>query len=320
MKNIQLIICTVIALVFTQCTNSSQERQEKAYIFYYFEGAAGEKAGLHSAYSYDLKNWQPLTARSFQPDIGEYKVFRDPTVMRTSDGIFHMAWTCGSSGFGYAHSDDGLKWEDERFITVEDTTRGMVFANVWAPDFYQEGDSVYIIWSSTLIEDYVPPKVKEEWWTSTWNHHLFYNSTSDFQSFSPSKRFWNPDHQVIDAALHKEKDTYYLFYKDARKGNKKILLATANQMLGEYENSIPITYEWTEGAIPVQTDTAMVMYYDNHDQNNGYRYMTSKDYINWSTEYVPGKVGFEDILRHGDIVEVDKAVLEVMLSKVQNKN
>lgn len=193
----------------------------------------------------------------------------------------------------------------------------MKFVNVWAPDFYQEGDSVFIIWSSTLIENYVSPKVKEDWWTSTWNHHLFYNSTVDFETFSPTKLFWNPDHQVIDAALYKENDTYYLFYKDSRKEQKRILLATSDKMNGPYEKPIELTYKWTEGAIPIRTDTIMIMYYDNYDQNNGYRFITSPDFENWSEEYVPSKVGFDDILRHGDIVSVDKTTLEAILSKTK---
>lgn len=83
-----------------QCTNKQETTSEQAYIFYYFEGKAQEKARLYSAYSYDLKNWKPLTAQSYQPSIGEYKVFRDPTVIQAADGIFHIVWTCGSSGFG----------------------------------------------------------------------------------------------------------------------------------------------------------------------------------------------------------------------------
>jgi len=177
----------LLILFFTLvgCSQKQDSLDKEVFLFFYFEEKAAEKAGLFSAYSYDLHYWYKAKDSLITAKIGEYGVFRDPSLTRTKDGEFHLVWTCGSSGFGYAHSNNGVNWEDIKFITVEDSTRNLNFANVWAPEFYTEGDSTYVIWSSTLTKDYIPPKDPKKWWNSTWNHRLYYTATTDFKDFSP---------------------------------------------------------------------------------------------------------------------------------------
>ena len=296
--------------------NTLAGKAKKAYIFYYFEGYAGEKGGLYASYSYDLHKWYSLGKQLVVPSVGEYKVFRDPCVMKRKD-TFHLVWTTGISGFGYANSKNGLQWENIKFVTVADSSRGFDFANVWAPELYFEKDTFYIIWASTLKKDYVPPVEKEKWWTSTWNHRLYYVKTTDFKVFSDVKPFWDPGFNVIDAVVYKSKDLYYLFFKDERKTGKNVLYASGNSLLGPYQNIKTLTYRFTEGAIPVKKDTLFYLYYDYHHEYNGYRYITSKDMVNWSDEILPEKLEYTDILRHGSIVEVPLNELE-KLKKINN--
>lgn len=290
-------------------------QQDDAYLFYYFEGYAGERGGLYVAYSYDLKIWHKLGEKLTCPAIGEWQVFRDPCVMRTDDGHFHLVWTTGKSGFGYAHSSDGLTWKDQRFITVTDSARDLSFANVWAPEFHLQNDTAYIIWSSTLSKDYQPPKDSSKWWTSTWNHRFYYTTTTDFKNFEPAQAFWDPGFNAIDAVVYPTDSLYFLFFKDECKSGKNVVMASGKQLLGPYHNVTDVGYRLTEGAIPLNTDTAFVLYYDYYHEYNGYRYITTTDMQHWSEEQLPVKQGFEDVIRHGSIVRVSQRELNRIIRK-----
>ncbi|BDD01822.1 hypothetical protein PEPS_41020 (plasmid) [Persicobacter psychrovividus] len=300
------------------CTTHSQqvESNQDAYLLYYFEGNAGEKAGLYAAYSYNLHDWHLLKQKICAPQLGEFGVFRDPCIIRDKMGEFHMVWTCGSSGFGYAHSADGIDWQGEKFITVSDSTRGFDFANVWAPEFYVEQDTTYIIWSSTLREDYTPPKEAGKWWNSTWNHSLYYTKTVDFKHFSPPASYWNPDFQVIDGSLYKTDSLYYLFFKDERKGHKNLMMAQSENMMGPFTDTLSLAAQYTEGPMYVKTDTALVLYYDYYPGYFGYRYATTKNMKDWNKDFVPLKHGFQDIMRHGTLVKVSGQELVKLRQKI----
>lgn len=311
------MILIFICLGIFSC-NNDKTTENNVYVFYYFEGHAGEHGGLFAAYSHDLHTWQPLADSLIAAEIGEWKVFRDPSVMRTPDGKFHVVWTTGSSGFGYACSEDGINWQDKKLIVVEDHEKGYEFANVWAPELYAEGDSIYVLWSSTLMEDYVPPEDPEKWWTSTWNHRFYYTSTTDFQQFSPTRKFWDPGFNAIDAVIHKTDSVYYVFFKDERRPKKQIMMAKGKSFIGPYEDIQPLAYSLTEGAIALATDTAFLLYYDYYHEHNGYRYITSKDMTKWSDEILPEKKGFDDVIRHGSIVKVTEYQLINMQELVGN--
>ncbi|HYW97326.1 MAG TPA: glycoside hydrolase family 43 protein [Bacteroidales bacterium] len=284
-----------------------------AYLLYYFEGQAGEHGGLYVAYSHDLQTWHKLASGIFNPELGEWKVFRDPSVIRTKDGSFHIVWTCGESGFGYASSEDGLHWANEKFVTVSNPGRGQDFVNVWAPEFYAGNDSLYVIWSSTLKKDYTPPGNPDKWWTAVWNHRFYISSTKDFKTFTPARKFWDPGFNAIDATIYKTDSLYYIFFKDERKTGKNIVLAHSRYFEGPFHGNHAITQRFTEGAIVIPADTALVLYYDSYDKNKGYRYITSHNMEDWSSEITPEKVGFKDVFRHGSIVKIPEPDLEDML-------
>jgi len=305
-------------LALFSCIREKKETGEKrVFVFYYFEGNIGERGGLFAAYSRDLKTWHKLADSLTAPSIGEWGVFRDPSVMRTDDGVFHLVWTCGKSGFGYANSINGICWEDIRFVPVVDSAKGMVFANVWAPDFYVEGEDVFILWSSTLMKDFVPPDDPKKWTKAVWDHRLYYTSTNDFQSFAPPKKFWDPGFNAIDGTINRTDSLYYIFFKDERKESKKIILAESKNLFGPFINMREVSYRDTEGAITVSTDTALFLFYDNYHENKGYRYITTNDLRTWSDENIPEKVQFNDVIRHGSIVQVTEVELESMMQMIK---
>ncbi|MFW5656523.1 MAG: hypothetical protein ACOC0C_02810 [Bacteroidota bacterium] len=313
-----LLLLSLLALF--SCNDQNEATGEKnVFVFYYFEGNSGERAGLFAAYSRDLNAWHKLADSLVAPSIGEWGVFRDPSVIRTDDGTFHLAWTSGKSGFGYASSQDGIHWENIRYVPVVDSARGMVFANVWAPELYTDGEEIIILWSSTLMKDYIPPEEPAEWWTAVWDHRMYYTKTTDFQSFAPTKKFWDPGFNAIDGSIYPTDSLFYLFFKDERKTSKKVVMAESENLFGPYRNIREVGCRYSEGAIAVSTDTMLVLYYDNYHENNGYRYVTTRNMKKWSDEIIPEKAQFNDVFRHGSIVQVTEKELENMLKTIKNK-
>ena len=104
---------------------------DKVFISTSFHEPATE--GLRFIYSRDGWNWQQIDGTWLRPEVGQQKVMRDPSIIRTPDGMFHLVWTSswrGDRGFGYACSRDLVHWSEQRFIEVmTDTTT----VNVWAP-------------------------------------------------------------------------------------------------------------------------------------------------------------------------------------------
>ena len=176
----------------------------KAYLFSYFINDSSD--GLHLAYSYDGLNWTALNGgKSYlTPDVGKDKLMRDPSICQSPDGTFHMVWTSSWSDriIGYASSRDLVHWSEQRAIPVmmhEETA-----LNCWAPElFYDEpSQTYYIFWATTIPGRHKKVATSES--EKGLNHRIYCVTTKDFQTFSKTKMFFNPDFSVIDAAIVKD--------------------------------------------------------------------------------------------------------------------
>src|SRR4051812_49872344 len=67
--------------------------------------------------------------------------------------------------------------------------------NAWAPELFYDDENKYfiIVWASTVPFRF--PKGQED---ENNNHRLYYTTTKDFKTFSPSKLFLDPAFSVID--------------------------------------------------------------------------------------------------------------------------
>ena len=111
------------------------------YLFTSFRGNGED--GLHLALSTNGYHWQALNHdRSFlKPEVGAYKIMRDPCLAEGPDGTFHLVWTSGWTAekgkiIGYAHSKDLITWSEQRAIPLmegEPKTR-----NIWAPEIFYD--------------------------------------------------------------------------------------------------------------------------------------------------------------------------------------
>ena len=69
----------------------SASAQREVYISTSFHEPATD--GLRFIYSHDGWNWQQVGGIWLRPEVGNQRVMRDPSIIRTPDGIFHLVWT-----------------------------------------------------------------------------------------------------------------------------------------------------------------------------------------------------------------------------------
>ncbi len=279
------------------------------YLLFAFPGS--DRGGLDLYASEDGIAWRTLATGVYRPALGEWRIFRDPCVHRDEEGVFHLVWTTGESGFGYARSRDAVTWTDERFVVVADPARDLDFKNVWAPFIHPDGERTLIVWSSTLRREYLPPPKKDEWWTATWNHRLYYTSTTDWSTFAPTRPFWDPGHNVIDAKIARvAKGDYRLYYKDERKEAKHVVEARGTSPLGPFAQPRVLTGMFTEGAILLRRGPGdYLLYYDLYKDRHGYMALPSEDLETFGPPIQLQKDEAARVLRHGSIVTVDRETL-----------
>lgn len=285
------------------------------YLMSYFVGNGED--GLHLLHSTDGLKWEPLNEeRSFlTPTIGKDKLMRDPSIVRAPDGTFHMVWTISwtQPGIGYANSKDLINWSEQQLIPVMENdpeTR-----NCWAPElFYDEDSKEYlIIWAST-----VPGKFLGIGSEDDYNHRQYYITTKDFKTFSKTKLYFDPDHNVIDAFLAKDKDRYLLFYKNETlkpEVKKSIHLGIGKMPTGPFEEQGEIGHaNWIEGPSALKIGDYWYVYYDCYTKKH-YGGVRSKDLKNW--ENITDKLSFPERVRHGTTFKVDNNVIQNLKSKTE---
>ena len=290
----------------------------KTYLFSYFTGNSED--GLHLAYSYDGLTWNTLKdGKSFlSATVGKDKLMRDPSICQAPDGTFHMVWTSSWTDriIGYASSKDLIHWSEQKAIPVmmhEPTAH-----NCWAPElFYDEpSKTYYIFWATTI-----PGRHKEVQTSASekgLNHRIYYVTTKDFETFSETKMFFDPDFSVIDAAIVKDKNKELIMVVKNENSNppEKNLRITKTKNIQDgfpVEVSSPITGDyWAEGPSPLLVGDYLYVYFDKY-RNHKYGAVRTKDRIHW--EDVSDEVTFPKGTRHGTAFPVKKSVLKKLLKE-----
>lgn len=144
LKSLWMGVCMVVLLL-------SCRTEKEVYLSTSFHEPATE--GLRFIYSEDGIHWDSIAGVWLKPEVGKQKIMRDPSIVRSGDGTFHLVWTSswkGDLGFGYAHSKDLIHWSEEKFIPVmaHDSTT----VNVWAPELFydDEKDEFMVVWASCI--------------------------------------------------------------------------------------------------------------------------------------------------------------------------
>lgn len=299
----------------------STSAQKEVFLFSYFTGNGED--GLHLAYSVDGLTWQTMNdGKSYlAPQIGKDKLMRDPCIVQGPDGIFRMVWTSGWSdrGIGYASSKDLINWSQQKNIPVmehEPTAK-----NSWAPEiFYDRGNKKYLIfWATTIPGRHSDVASSEN--EKGYNHRIYYVSTMDFETFSETKMFFNPNFSAIDATIIEKDKTFYMVLKNENPNppEKNLRITKSGNASGPYptEVSAPITGNyWAEGPTALQIGEYVYVYFDKYTEQK-YGAIRSKDMVSW--EDVSGTVSFPAGLRHGTAFKVsDELFKKLVIHKTDN--
>lgn len=305
------------ALILCLCSLASAAQKE-VYLFSYFVGNGQD--GLHLAYSTDGLKWTALNdGKSYlAPTVGKDKLMRDPFVLQGNDGLFHLIWTSGwwDRHIGYASSPDLINWSEQKAIPVmehEPTAK-----NSWAPEMtYDPETKEYIIfWATTIPERHSDVSDSER--EKGLNHRMYCTRTKDFQSFSPTEMFFNPDFSVIDATVLPKGRKFYMFLKNENPNppEKNIRISVSPKASGPYPTKVsePITGNyWAEGPTALNVGKYVYVYFDKY-RDHQYGAVRSKNMKDW--EDVSGQVSFPAGVRHGAAFKVSGAVFQ-QLSKTK---
>lgn len=299
--------------------------KSESLLFAYFKGNGD---GLHLAYSDDGFHWTALKGdRAFlTPQVGKEKLLRDPSIQRGPDGVFHCVWTCSwnDHGIGYAESKDLLHWSEEKFIPLmerDDATR-----NCWAPElFYDAANAQWmILWSSTVPGKFPETDGQDKSGSDTvgYNHRVYYVTTKDFKTFSPTKLLFNPGFNCIDAAIFQDGKKFVLVFKDESNApfapQKNLKLAFADQAEGPYGDvtATPISPKdargagiWSEGPTPIKVGNQWLIYFDEY-RNRRYGLIASTDLKDWKDE--TGQFTLPAGIRHGTIFHAPPEIIEAL--------
>ena len=287
--------------------------QNEVFVFSFFTGNGED--GLHIAYSADGKNWEVLNNnKSFlTPAVGKDKLMRDPYILKGPDGTFHMVWTTGwrDPYIGYASSKDLTSWSEQKLIRVMEHEPEV--QNSWAPEMFYDEDSgkYYIFWASSIPNRHSPvgqlPDAKDPK-----NHRMYYVTTSDFNSFSETKMFFNPDFSVIDASLIKNGNQFIMFLKNENPNpaEKNVRVTTTTKSVLDFPVNVsnPITGDyWAEGPAPLKIGEYFYVYFDKYREHK-YGAIRSKNLTDW--EDISDQISFPSGVRHGAAFTISNELLQ----------
>ena len=285
--------------------------QDSVYLFTSFHDA--DQKYLRFLYSYDGYHWTNVPGTFLEAHVGPTNQFRDPSLSRGPDGVFHLVWTAGwhgDLGFGCASSPDLIHWSDQQFVPV--MTNEPTTVNVWAPEiFYDAPNQQFIItWASTIPGRF--PDYQEK---HNNNHRLFFTTTHDFKSFSPEKLFFDPGFSAIDPFILKDGDRYVLVFKDNSRPGLNVRVAFGDSPIGPWRDvSPPLTEKFTEGPCALKVGDDWLIYFDAYREKI-YGALKTRDFKTFTN--ITAQVSFPEGHKHGTAVRVPRQILEGLLNANQ---
>ncbi len=290
-------------------------RTNEWYVYSSFHEPADE--GLRYLVSKDGIHWDSVPGTWLYPEVGKQHVMRDPSILHTPDGTFHLVWTSswrGDRGFGYSSSRDLINWEQECFIDVmEDTST----VNVWAPEWFydEERKQAMVVWASCVPHRF-DRGIEDEYN----NHRLYYSLTKDFKTFTSGRLLMDPGFSSIDATIVKRSSSsYVMVLKDNTRPNRNLRISTANNPLGPWSAaSEPFTEDYVEGPSVASLPNGYLIYYDRYKKHDFGASFTT-DFIQF--EDYADKISVPPLHKHGTIFKASwkivKNLLKASKSKVQ---
>lgn len=309
-KNVPVLVAMAAWLFLGLSSFASQPlaaKEGSVYLFTSFRNA--DQKFLRFLYSDDGYHWTNVPGTFLGANVGASKQFRDPSLLRGPDGMFHLVWTAawhGDLGFGCASSKDLIHWSEQQLVPV--MTNEPTTVNVWAPEIFYDADGkeFIITWASTIPGRF-PDKLEKH----DNNHRLYFTTTRDFKTFTPGKLFLDPGFSVIDPFILKDGERYVLICKDNSRPNLNLRVAFAKSALGPWKNmSEPFTRKFTEGPCALKIGADWVIYFDAY-RENVYGAARTRDFKTFTD--ITKEVSFPDGHKHGTALVVPREILDGLL-------
>jgi hypothetical protein len=322
--NLIFAVFIYACIFFDQTTHAAEQTIDSGktyYLFAYFKDneVPGGGAGLRLAWSADGFTWTPLRENGwfFKPTVGG--VFRDPSIARGPGGVFHLVWTTGwtadeKRGIGYASSTDLIHWSPDHVIPV--MAHEPTVLNCWAPEiFYDDAkDQFVIFWASTI-----PGRFPETDATGDagYNHRMYFTTTRDFITFTPTTLLYDPGFNSIDAFIVKWDNRYVMFLKNETLNPpaKYIVKASAPNATGPYgkpSKQITPPLIWSEGPAVIQINGVWFLYFDQYASHQ-FGLMVSSDLKKWKDK--SSELSMPGGIRHGTVFAVDGALINTLINQ-----
>jgi hypothetical protein len=304
--------------------------EPQALLFSYF--TRNGEDGLHLAYSRDGISWLPLNGgrsllapavegagRGWQEWNTRAALMRDPSVLRGPDGVFHLVWTISWTDRAIAHaaSRDLIHWSAQERVPVMAQEKDTVL-NTWAPDlFYDDATRQFlIVWASSIPGRFpATDSLAQRTSRGRADHRLYYVTTRDFKTYSPSKLLYDGGFCAIDGTIAKKDDTYYLVMKDEAffpAPTRHLRVATARAATGPYGPAgPPFTERDTEGPSVLHLGDWWYVYFDYYTRGR-YGAVRTKDFVSW--EKVSDSLLAPRGIRHGSAFLAPESVLRGLLA------
>jgi hypothetical protein len=308
-----------LLLVIFALKANAQIPAKDVYMFCYFKDNGQD--GLHLAYSDDGLQWTALkNDNSFlTPMVSKDKLMRDPCIIRGADGLFHMVWTDSwtDKGIGYASSPDLLHWSTQQQLPVmanEPKAR-----NCWAPEItYDASTKTYMIYWATTIDGRFPLVDSLAERESKYNHRIYYKTTKNFKTYSPTRLLFDPGFNCIDATIIPDGKRFIMVFKDEtlHPEQKNIKIAYADKLTGPYTkpaDHITGNY-WAEGPTTLRKGNQWIIYFDKY-RDHKYGAITSTHLKQWTE--ISDQIKLPRGIRHGTVFKITEAEFAKLI--VNNK-
>jgi hypothetical protein len=303
--------------------------ESSAFLFSYFTGNGED--GVHLAYSRDGVTWLPLnhgrsvitpavvgSGRGWQDWSTTAALMRDPSILRGPDGVFHMVWTISwnDHAIGVAHSRDLIHWSEQTRVGVMDHEPTAL--NTWAPDlFYDDATKQYVIVFASSIPGRFPAtdSLAQKTPRGRADHRLYYVTTSDFKTYSPTRLLYDGGFCAIDGTITKQGSRYYLVMKDETffpAPVRALRVASSEHATGPFgPASPPLTELHTEGPSVLHAGDWWYVYFDYYTRGR-YGAIRTRDFMHF--EPFSDSLHTPRGIRHGSAFLAPESVLRGLLA------
>jgi hypothetical protein len=299
----------LIAFVSASCaSHRPPAARDSVYLFTSFRDS--DQKYLRFLYSFDGYHWTNVPGTFLEAGVGTSKQFRDPSIARGPDGVFHLVWTAGwhgEQGFGYADSRDLIHWSEQKYVPV--MANEPATTNVWAPEIYYDagGKQFVIMWASTIPGRFPDFQEKHDN-----NHRLYFTTTRDFINFTPGALFMDPGFSVIDPFVLKAGKNYVLVCKDNSRPYLNLRVAFSQSPLGPWQDvSTPFTQKFTEGPCALKVGDDWLIFFDAYREKI-YGAMKTHNFKTFTD--ITKEVSFPQGHKHGTAIRVPREVLDGLLA------